>query len=106
LLWAESVTLSPIDIQEEDFSAGTVVLSENEAKETDNVTLQERLEHDVSFSVVTNINGEEAISFRGLDYKATEYMEDGIPLYRNANGFMDTKYGYQVYYGQCRTSNQ
>ena len=23
--------------------------------------------------------GEDAISFRGLDFKATEYVEDGIP---------------------------
>jgi len=90
-IWAETVTLSPIDIQERTVSSSTVILSENEAKETADITLQERLERDVSFSVVTNINGEEAISFRGLDFKSTEYVEDGIPLYRSTNGFMDTK---------------
>jgi outer membrane cobalamin receptor len=74
-------------------SSSTVVLSENEAKETDSITLQERLKRNVSFSVVTNINnGEEAISFRGLDFKSTEYVEDGIPLYRSTNGFIDTKF--------------
>ena len=92
-IWAETVTLSPIDVQGETVSSGTVVLSKNEAKETESITLQERLEHDVSFSVVSNLNnGEEAISFRGLDFKSTEYVEDGIPLYRSANGFIDTKF--------------
>ena len=91
-LWSETVTLTPIDIHETTLKSGAVVLSENEALETDSITLQERLERDVSFSVVANINGEEALSFRGLDFKATEYVEDGIPLYRNANGFMDTKF--------------
>jgi len=91
LIWAETVTLSPIDIQEEDLSAGTVVLSENEAKETNSITLQERLARDVSFSVVSNANGEESLSFRGLDFKATAYVEDGIPLYRSTNGYVDTK---------------
>ena len=91
-LWSETLTLTPIDIHETTLKSGTVVLSENEALETDSITLQERLERDVSFSVVANINGEEAISFRGLDFKATEYVEDGIPLYRSANGFIDTKF--------------
>jgi len=93
LIWAETVTLGPIDIQGKTVSSCTVVLSENEAKETDSITLQERLKYDVSFSVVTNLNaGEEALSFRGLDFKSTEYIEDGIPLYRSANGFIDTKF--------------
>ena len=90
-IWAETVTLTPIDIQGEDLTAGTVVLSEDEAKETNTITLQERLERDVSFSVVSNSNGEESLSFRGLDFKATAYVEDGIPLYRSANGYVDTK---------------
>ena len=89
---AETITLTPIDIQETTQSSGTVVLSENEALETNSITLQERLENDVSFSVVADRKGEAAISFRGLDFKSTAYVEDGIPLYRNANGFTDTKF--------------
>ena len=92
-IWAETVTLTPIDIQGEDLNTGIVVLSEDEAKETNTITLQERLERDVSFSVVSNLNGEESLSFRGLDFKATAYVEDGIPLYRSANGYVDTKLG-------------
>ena len=91
-IWAETVTLAPIDIYETVQSSGTIILSEEEALETGSITLQERLKQDISFSVVANINGEEAISFRGLDYKSTEYVEDGIPLYRNANGFIDTRF--------------
>ena len=60
--------------------------------ETASVSLQERLEQDISFSVVVGDKGEEGISFRGLDFKNTEYVEDGIPLYRNVNGFTDTKF--------------
>lgn len=91
LIWAESITLHPIDVQETNLTAGTVLLSEDEAKETASVTLQERLIRDISFSVVPDSKGEEAISFRGLYFKATEYIEDGIPLYRNPNGYIDAK---------------
>ncbi len=91
-IWAETIILAPIDVQETALSSDTVILSENEALETGSITLQERLERDISFSVVADSKGEEAISFHGLDFKATEYVEDGIPLYRSANGFMDTKF--------------
>jgi len=92
LIWAETITLVPIDIQETVQNSGSVVLSEEEALETNTVTLQERLGNDVSFSVVADRKGEAAISFRRLDLKSTAYVEDGIPLYRNANGFTDTKF--------------
>ncbi|EIF50428.1 TonB-dependent receptor [Sulfurovum sp. AR] len=67
-------------------------MSEDEAKETNTITLQERLERDVSFSTLAGGNVEKTISFRGLDFKATEYVEDGIPLYRSVNGFTDPKF--------------
>jgi iron complex outermembrane receptor protein len=91
-IWAETITLTPIDIHETVQSSGTVVLSEEEALETNSITLQERLANDVSFSVVADRKGEAAISFRGLDFKSTAYVEDGIPLYRSANVFTDTKF--------------
>jgi len=93
LICAETVTLPPIDIHEENLTACSVILSAQEAKETKSVTLQERLERDVSFSLVSNANGEESLSFRGLDFKATAYVEDGIPLYRSVNGYIDAKLG-------------
>jgi iron complex outermembrane recepter protein len=91
-IWAETITLNPIVVQETNLSSGTFVLSKDEAMETNSITLQERLERDTSFNVVVGDKGEGAISFRGLDFKTTEYVEDGIPLYRNVNGFIDTKF--------------
>ena len=91
-IWAETITLNPIDIQETNLSSGTFVLSQDEAMETNSFTLQERLARDTSFNVVVGDKGEGAISFRGLDFKTTEYVEDGIPLYRSVNGFTDTKF--------------
>jgi len=81
--------LSPIDIYGTAQSTGSVVLSESDALEMNSITLQERLKNDVSFSVVPDSKGEQAISFRGLDFKSTGYVEDGIPLYRSSNGFID-----------------
>lgn len=92
MIWSETITLNPIVVQETNLSTGIVLISEEEAKETNNVTLQERLERDTSFNIVVGDKGEGAISFRGLDFKTTEYVEDGIPLYRNVNGFTDTKF--------------
>jgi iron complex outermembrane receptor protein len=91
LIYAENITLHPIDVQETNLTSGTVLLSEDEAKETGSITVQERLVRDISFSIVPDSKGEEAISFRGLYFKATEYVEDGIPLYRNPNGYIDAK---------------
>lgn len=91
-IWAETITLDPIDILETNLSPGTFALSQNEAMETASFTLQERLKRDTSFNVVVGDKGEGAISFRGLDFKNTEYVEDGISLYRSVNGFTDTKF--------------
>jgi len=91
-IWSEPITFHPIYIQETNLTSGTVILSEKEALETGTITLQDRLKRDTSFSVVVGDKGEEAVSFRGLDFKNTEYVEDGIPLYRNVNGFTDTKF--------------
>lgn len=91
-VWSDIITLEPIEIQETNLTTGTVILSEEVALETANVTLQERLANDVSFNTAVGDKGEEALSFRGLDFKATEYVEDDIPLYRNVNGFIDTKF--------------
>jgi len=91
-IWAETITLLPIDIHETNLTSNTFILSEEEAMETASITLQERLEQDISFSTVVGDKGEGAISFRGLDFKATEYVEDDIPLYRSVNGFTDTKF--------------
>lgn len=91
-IWAESITLAPIDIQETYVTPGTFILSEEEAMKTASVTLQERLAADISFNTTVDSKGEGAVSFRGINFKATEYVENGIPLYRSVNGLIDTKF--------------
>ena len=91
LVSAETITLEPIDVDETALPSGSYALTQEEAAQTNSISVQERLERDVSFSVTSDIIGESAISFRGLDSKATEFVEDGIPLYRSVNGVMDTK---------------
>ena len=91
LLMAESITLDAIAVDETALPSGSYVLSQQEAKESNSVSIQDRLQRNVSFSVSNDIIGESALSFRGLNYKATEYIEDGIPLYRSVNGVVDTK---------------
>jgi outer membrane cobalamin receptor len=92
LISAEAITLHPIDIHEGNLSVGTVLISEEEAKETNTITLQERLSRNVSFSTLVGGNVEKTVSFRGVNFKATEYIEDGIPLYRSVSGFTDPKF--------------
>ncbi len=92
---AESITLQPIDVDQNMTSeaAGQMrVFSSQKAKEQDAKTLQQRLENDVSFSRTIDNKGEWALSFRGMDFLATEYFENGIPLYRTPNGFVDPKF--------------
>jgi outer membrane cobalamin receptor len=91
LLSAEAITLDAIEVDETVLPVGSYNVSQDEAANTYSITVQERLNRDVSFSVTPDIIGESAISFRGLDSKATEFVEDGIPLYRSVNGVMDTK---------------
>ncbi len=92
LVCAESINLQPIDVLENNLTKSTLEISKEEAKETATVTLQDRLARDVSFSIIAGGNVEKTVSFRGVDFKATEYVEDGIPLYRSVNGLTDPKF--------------
>ena len=92
---AKSITLEPIDVDQNmtSWAGGQIhVFSSQKAKDQDAKTLQERLENDVSFFRTIDNKGEWALSFRGFDFRATEYFEDGIPLYRTPNGFVDPKF--------------
>ena len=91
-LLADEVSLETIEVQKAAFDPSIQQLSEEEARKSNAVTLQERLERDVSFSAVTDNKGEMALSFRGLGFRATGYIEDDIPLYRSVNGFTDPKF--------------
>lgn len=92
-LLADSHILEPIEVSDAAMQENSSsVITQEEASLTRSITLEEKLKNDVSFSVSLEAKAEETISFRGLDYKATDYVEDGIPLYRNANGFVDPKF--------------
>ncbi len=92
VLAAEEYMLEQIDVEKSPYEPSIQLLSETQARKTNSVTLQERIERDVSFSVITDNKGEPALSFRGLGFMATGYIEDDIPLYRNVNGFVDPKF--------------
>lgn len=92
-LLADSFTLETIEVNAAPIQeSGSYVITQEEASLTRSITLEEKLKNDVSFSISSEGKAEETLSFRGLDYKATDYVEDGIPLYRNANGFVDPKF--------------
>ena len=83
-LMAETLTIEPIYVEDDAVvmsSEVTTKISEEENEERRNITMSEKLSADLSFSVVRDSKGEVAVSFRGLDYKNTRFVEDGIPLY-------------------------
>ena len=92
---AQSITMQPIEVDQNQTAhtaAQIRLFSSEQAKAQDAKTLQQRLEKDVSFSRTIDNKGEWALSFRGMGFRATEYFEDGIPLYRTPNGFVDPKF--------------
>ena len=92
LVYAQTITLDKIEIEDTALIIGTYIVSEEESLQTRSISLQDKLERDVSFTTVADGKGELAISFRGLDFKNTNYIEDGIPLYRSVNGFVDANF--------------
>lgn len=80
---AEEFTLTPIRIEEIN---DPFVQTHEQALIKNDITLQERLKHNVSFDTVIGEKNGEGVSFRGFDQRATLYYEDGIPLYRQITG--------------------
>lgn len=91
-LWADTYMLDDLMVESAPMSTGTQSLSEASAVNQGYSSIQQRLDHEVSFTTVRDGKGEQAISFRGMDHRTTDYYEDGIPLYRTVNGFVDTRY--------------
>ncbi|MDD2449450.1 MAG: Plug domain-containing protein [Sulfurimonas sp.] len=90
LLLAEEVRLDPISVEDRMTNDTIFVANEEDFLTTRSIYLQDKLERDVSFTTVADPKGEVAVSFRGLDFKNTNYVEDGIPLYRGVSGLVDT----------------
>jgi len=91
-IFAEAIVLEPINIEDSPINTPSYEVSQTLAKETRSISLTDKLEQDISFNKTSIGNGNEGISFRGLDFKATEYVEDGIPMYRSTGGLIDTNF--------------
>jgi len=87
-LLPETLELGQINVQESYIPSGHYIISQKEASKTASITVHDRLERNVSFNSIQTQGG---LSFRGLDHKATDFVEDGIPVYRTVNGFTDTR---------------
>ena len=87
---AQTIQLSPLSIEaskiEEAPLNTTTIITEEISKERRDITMDEKLSSDVSFFTAINTKGEKSVSFRGLDYKNINYIEDGIPLFTATNG--------------------
>ncbi len=91
-IFAQAISLDPISVENTKLENETYIISEEESLENRSISLQDKLENDVSFSAIQNNKNEKSISFRGLDFKATDYVEDGIALYRASDGLVDTNF--------------
>ncbi|MDQ1243934.1 MAG: iron complex outerrane recepter protein, partial [Campylobacterota bacterium] len=60
-----------------------------EETQINNQTLSDKLFNTTIINQTSSSSNEKVISVRANNYRATEYFEDGIPLYRTANGFTD-----------------
>ncbi|MDB2562303.1 TonB-dependent receptor [Sulfurimonas sp.] len=92
ILFAEDISLEKISVEDTILNDAPYIASEEKSLETRSILLQDKLQRDVSILSVPDAKGEVAISFRGLDFKNTNYIEDGIPLYRSVNGFVDARF--------------
>ncbi len=75
-------------IVEESFM-NTAVSTVYEELQINNHTLSEKLFNNVSINQIDNSSDANLISIRGNNFRATDYYEDGVPLYKTATGFVD-----------------
>jgi len=79
--------LEPITV--EDTMQSSAVYTLDEEVQINAKTLAEKLENSVSINQIGADTNAKKISIRGNNFRATEYYEDGIPLYKTGNGFVD-----------------
>ena len=92
LLSAQEYSLGSISIEDSNVADSKTISNEQITQQTRTIDLQEKLERDVSFTSVADGKSEKTISFRGLSFKATDYVEDLIPLYRRVSGLIDSTF--------------
>jgi hypothetical protein len=62
-----------------------------------NLTLDKKLENDVSYNIVKDNHNKNTISFRGIQSRATNVIEDLIPSYKTTAGNIDFYYNHGMY---------
>ncbi len=60
-------------------------------------TFVEKLRSDVSYLIVQDHHNKNTVSFRGIRPRATNMIEDLIPVYRTTGGNIDFYYNYNMY---------
>lgn len=73
----------------EDEIPKTSIITVDEETQINRKSLDEKLFNNVMINQTTNHTNSNVISIRGNSFKATDYYEDGIPLYKTSNGFVD-----------------
>lgn len=61
----------------------------DEETQINNQTLSQKLFNSVMINETTGHTNSNVISIRGNSFRATDYYEDGVPLYKSTNGFVD-----------------
>lgn len=91
-LASEALTLNKVTIQSTPLDISSTIISDEKVENTNSITLQDKLQTNAVFNSVIDAKGEKTISFRGLNHKNTEFVEDDIPMYRTTGGEVDTKF--------------
>jgi len=65
------------------------IFTVDEETQINNQTLSEKLFNSVMINETSSHTNSNIISIRGNSFRATDYYEDGIPLYKNSNGYVD-----------------
>ena len=73
----------------EDEFAKTSIFTVDEETQINNQTLSEKLFNSVIINETSSHTNSNVISIRGNSFRATDYYEDGVPLYKNSNGYVD-----------------
>ncbi|MEA3370094.1 MAG: TonB-dependent receptor [Campylobacterota bacterium] len=81
------VELEPIKVEDELTKASITTVDEE--TQINNQTLSQKLFNSVMINETTSHTNSSVVSIRGNSFRATEYYEDGVPLYKNANGYVD-----------------
>jgi len=87
-----SHTLYAIDLDQitvEDELSKTSTFTVDEETQINNQTLSEKLFNSVIVNETSSHTNSNVVSIRGNSFRATDYYEDGIPLYKNTNGYVD-----------------